>query len=58
MYYTTIEFGRKQFHLSPVAITMCDRWRLPKGRSIAGTSSETNFIDDDSDEIPELNPVI
>ena len=39
-------------------ITMGDRWRLPKVWSIAGTSSETNFIDDDSDEMSELNPVI
>ena len=37
---------------------MGDRWQFPKRYSIVRSSSETDFIDEDSDEIPEPNPVI
>ena len=42
----------------PLPFTTGDRWGFPSRRSIVRTSWETDSIDDNSDEVPELSPVI
>ena len=37
---------------------MGDRWGFPSRRLIVRTSGETDSIDGNSDEVPELSPVI
>ena len=37
---------------------MGDGWRFPRMHSIVRISRETDFINDDSEEISVLNPVI
>ena len=49
MYYTSSKLAHD------ITITTDDRWGYPKSRR---PSSETDFIDDDSDEISEFNLVI
>ena len=50
-HYITIEFGGKK--IKSISGRHNDRW-FPKRHSIVRTSWQTDFIDDVSDEIPEL----